>query len=177
MARALGRSLFAAVLLACAWPTQASPLLSLILSIAQQVASQPDPAPAMPVVELPPTYPGTTVEPATLRRLIDDSFLYLSAEQRDQVFEALNAELLKPANAALRGPIIEHFTERALQVRAAQLRLGELTFREKQMLADELRREAQSLPEAELEQLRQTLEKGLLPVPSDLNQLLLAALD
>ena len=122
-------------------------------------------------------FAGTTVEPATLRRLIDDSFLYLSAERRDQVFEALNAELLKPANAALRGPLIEHFTERALEVRAAQLRLAGLSYGEKQMLATELRREAHALPEAELDKLRLTLEKGLLPVPSDLNQLLLAALD
>ena len=101
MAKVLGRSLFFAVLLAFAWPAHASPLLSLILSIAQEVASQLEAKPATPVSDLPQTYPGTTVEPATLRRLIDDSFLYLSAERRDQVFEALNAELLKPANAAL----------------------------------------------------------------------------
>ena len=69
MARVLGRSLFFAVLLAFVCPAQASPLLSLILSIAQEVASQPEARPATTVVVLPETYPGTTVEPATLRRL------------------------------------------------------------------------------------------------------------
>ena len=65
MAKVLGRSLFFAVLLAFAWPAHASPLLSLILSIAQEVASQPEAKPAPPVTDLPQTYPGTTVEALT----------------------------------------------------------------------------------------------------------------
>ena len=121
MARVLGRSLFFAVLLALSLPARADPLLMLLLNIAQTMASLPPP-PAAPIM-LPETYPGTTVEPAVLRRIIDDSFMYLSFSQRGEVFDALNAEILKPQNAAVRGPMIEAFTRKALEIRAAQLKL------------------------------------------------------
>jgi hypothetical protein len=179
MAKVLRRSLFFAVSLAFAWPAHADPLLMFLVSIAKEIAvasASQNPAP-IAAVEAPTTYPGTMVEPEILRRLIDDSFLYLSPDQRAEIFEALHAQLLKPENAAMRGPIIENFAQRALQVRAAQQRLEKLTYSEKTHLAAEFQKEVKSLPEEDAAQLRQAMEKGLLPVPSDLNQLLLAAFD
>ena len=177
MARVLGRSLLFAVLLALSLPARADPLLMFLISMAKEIASVPAAKPADALPMLPATYPGTTVEPQILRRLIDDSFLYLSASQRAEVFEALNAELMKPANAAMRAPMIEEFARRALEVRAAQLRLAELSYGQKKLLASEFSQEVRSLPEEELGPLRQALEKGLLPIPADLGRLLLAALD
>ena len=177
MAGVLRRSLFFAVLLAFAWPARADPLLKFLFTVAREIALNQVQAPAAVRVEVPATYPGTTVEPALLKRLIDDSFGYLSEAQRAEVFDALNAELLKPGNAAVRGPTIEFFAHRALQVRAAQQHLARLSDGEKERLAREFREEAKTLSPEDASQLRQALEKGLLPVPSDLGERLLAALD
>jgi len=147
-----------------------------IISIAQEIAAKAGKSqPAAPAADLPELYPGTTVPVAVLRRLIDDSFIYLSPEQRSEIFGALHAELMKPQNFAIRASTIEYFAHRALQVRAAQLRLAQLSSREKEFLADEFREELKSIPAEEQQNLRTVVEKGLLPVPSDLNDLLLAA--
>lgn len=172
-----------ALLLAGAPPAAAAdPILMFLLSMAREMAfsaikraarnSAQGPA---PVVRN--TYPGTVVEPGELRRLIDDSFTYLSDAQREEVFDALHRALLEPKNAALRGPMIEYFAHRALAVRAAQIRLAQLSYREMQMLADEFRAELIAIPSAERDKLRDVLNQRLLPVPSDLNQLLLAVLE
>ena len=177
MTRALGRTLFFTLLLTCALPARADPILMLLLGMARDMATQPKTAAVAPVEALPELYPGTTVPPALLKRLIDDCFLYLSAAQRTEIFDGLNAELLKPANFAVRAAMIEYFAHRALHVRATQLRLGQLSYREKQFLAEQFRQEIKALPEEETRELRGILERGLLPVPADLNQLLLATLD
>ena len=177
MARALGRTVFFALVFSCALPARAAdPVLNFLLGIAREMTILPAPAASAAVpMDLPEVYPGTTVPPGVLKRLIDDSFLYLKAEQRAEIFDALNAELLKPKNFAVRAPMIEYFAHRALQVRAAQLRLGQLSYREKQFLAEEFRQELKGLPEEEMRDLRSVIERGLLPVPADLNELLLAA--
>jgi hypothetical protein len=172
---ALGTRLVFALLLAAALPARAAdPVLTFLLGMAREMMAQPKAA-AVPAPELPEVYPGTTVQPVLLKRLIDDSFLYLAAPQRAEIFDALNAELLKPKNFAVRASMIEYFAYRALQVRAAQLRLGQLSLREKQFLVEEFRQELKALPEEDAVQLRDMLHRGLLPVPADLNQLLLAA--
>ena len=176
MAKVLGRSLFFAFLLALSWPARADPLLMFLLSMAKEMATMPAAPSALPQ-PLPETYPGTTVEPRRLRGLIDESFVYLSQAQRAEVFEALNAELLKPQNAAIRGPMLEQFAQRALEVRLAQERLEKLSAQEKRILATEFQKEVKALPPEDLLQVRQAVEKNVLPVPSDLNRLLLAAFE
>ena len=134
-------------------------------------------APELAMPDLSKVYPGTTVEPDVLRQLIDDSFMYLSGGQRQEIFDALHAALLNPKNAAVHGTMIEYFAEKALTVRAAQLKLAQLPWREKQRMAEEFKSELAALPEEDQAQLGEILRSGLLPVPSDLNQLLLAAFD
>lgn len=146
-----------------------------IMSVAQEIALKAGKAAPPAPAELPEVYPGTTVPVAVLRRLIDDSFIYLSSSQRTEIFDALHAELMKPQNFAIRASTIEYFAHRALQVRAAQLRLAQLSTREKEFLAEEFKQELKSVPPEEQQNLRHVVEQGLLPVPSDLNQLLLAA--
>ena len=97
--------------------------------------------------------------------------------QRREIFESLHAALADPKNAAVRAPMIEYFATRALTVREAQRRLSQLSTREKERLAGEFGREIASLSAAEQAQLGELLRKGLLPVPSDLNQLLLTAFE
>lgn len=177
----LVKGLLFAVLLAVAWPARsAEPVLMFLLGFARNLAESHQAAPRT-VEPLPPVistaYPGTTVEPAILKRLIDDSFLYLTSEQRDEIFLTLHAELMKPGNYAVRGPMIEHFAQRALQVRAAQMSLANLSSREKQVMAAEFAKEVKSLPAEEAGKIRQALQKRLLPVPAELNQLFLTAID
>jgi len=134
-------------------------------------------APALPMPDLSRVYPGTTVEPDHLRRLIDDSFLYLADGQRREIFDTLHAALIDPKNAAVRGAMIQYFAEKALTVRAAQLKLAQLSWRDKQRMAEEFKAELAALPAEDQTQLGELLRSGLLPVPSDLNQLLRAAFD
>lgn len=164
-------------------PAAADPLLMFLIGIAREMITDHATSPrgkAEPerfIPDLAKVYPGTSVEPEHLRRLIDDSFLYLGDGQRKEIFDALHAALLDPRNAAVRGTMIEYFAEKALTVRAAQLKLAQIPWREKQRMAEEFKSELAALPEEDQVQLGQLLRSGLLPVPSDLNQLLLAAFD
>jgi hypothetical protein len=166
-----------AVLLACAFPARADPLVMFLLGIARDMAlkaieermNRPAPEPEV--------YGGTTVQPAHLRQLIHDSFLHLSTDQREEIFQALNAELVKPENFTLRAQIIEYFSHQALQVRIAHMQLAQLNSAQMQRLAFEFRKGIRGMPEEDMKQLRGTLQRGLLPVPPDLNRLLLAQFD
>lgn len=184
MGRALRRGvLFTLLFAGVAAPASADPILMFLIGIARDMvlehANRPpsSAAPAVPLPDFGRVYPGTSVEPEVLRRLIDDSFLYLSDRQRQEIFDQLHAALLNPKNAAVRGTMIEYFAERALAVRAAQLRLARMPYSEKQRVAAEFKAELATLPVEDRDQLGQLLRSGLLPVPNDLNQLLLAAFD
>ena len=153
----------------------------LLLGIAREMAfnyirerlaapRDPDPPP------MPTAYPGTTVEPAHVRRLIDEGFGYLSRGQRDEVFESLHASLMDPKNAAVRASMIEYFADRAIAMRAAQDRLASLSGSEKSRLAAEFRQEVAELPPEEADQLADLLRRRVLPVPRDLNDMLLSEL-
>ena len=169
-----------ALLLGCAIPAiAADPILMLLLSAAREIAfaaardrlAAPSEPPAAAT-----TYPGTSVEPAHVRRLIDEAFGYLSETQRQEVFDSLHAELMDPKNAAVRGPMIEYFAHKAIAVREARDRLANLSQLEKARLAAEFKEQVAALPDAEAAQLADLLRRHLLPVPSDLNEMLLAAL-
>jgi hypothetical protein len=154
----------------------------LLLGIARdmieaQVAKPRRAPPARQGPDMALVYPGTTVEPAQLRRLIDESFLYLSESQRKEIFDSLHEALKEQKNAALRSPMIHYFAEKAVTVRAAQEKLAQLSSGEKESLAADFRKEIAGLSADEQAQLGELLRNGLLPLPSDLNQMLLAAFD
>lgn len=163
-------------------PAAADPILMFLLSAARELVQahaarvRAAPAPAV-VPDTSRDYPGTGVEPEHLRRLIDDSFIYLSEAQRKEIFDSLHEALMDPRNAAVRGTMIQYFAEKALTVRAAQLKLAQLSARDKERLAAEFKKEIAGLSDEDQTQLGRLLRSGLLPVPSDLNQLLLAAFD
>lgn len=163
-------------------PAAADPIVMFLIGIARdlieaQITRSRNAPAAQFVPDLSRVYPGTGVEPDHVRRLIDDSFLYLSEAQRKEIFESLNAALMDPKNAAVRGTMIEYFAEKALTVRAAQLKLAQLSSRDKERLAAEFRKEITALSDEDQTQLGELLRSGLLPVPTDLNQMLLAAFD
>ncbi len=166
---------------AVAWPGVASadPLIFFLMSAAKEIATSAiTRAMNAPPVPVPPvdTYPGTAVEPETLRQVIEDSFAYLSSNQRAEIFESLNTMLLDPKLGPARANLIEYFLHKALAVRTAQIELGKLSYADKERLALEFKRETADLSEDDRRHLLTLLEQNLLPVPSDLNQLLLAQL-
>ena len=183
MGRFLRRGvLFTLLFAGVAAPASADPLVMFLLSIARHmIEAHAARTPAAPAPELVPdisrVYPGTSVEPEHLRRLIDDSFLYLNDAQRREIFDALHAKLSDPKNAAVRGAMIEYFATKALTVRAAQIRLSQMSWREKELLAGEFKKEIASLSAEDQAELGELLRRGLLPVPNDLNQLLLSAFE
>jgi hypothetical protein len=181
MGRRIQRSLFFALLLAFALPARAAdPVLMLLMSVARGViesaarrrAAQPAPALPAPVQ----IYPGTTVLPEQVRRMIDESFGYLAESQRREIFDSVHATLTDPKTAGMRAPLIEYFADRAHAVREAQTRLALLTQREKAALASDFRRTVATLTDEEVAQFAHLLRQGLLPIPADLNEMLLAAL-
>lgn len=179
MSPALRRVAF--LFFAAVWPAvaNADPLIFFLMSAAKEIASsaiaKAGSAPALTPIPAPEaTYPGTAVEPETLRRIIDDSFAYLSSSRRAEIFDSLNTMLLDPKLGAERAPLIEYFLHKALAVRAAQIELGKLTYAQKEGLARRFRHETAGLPDEDRRQLQKLLEEHLLPVPADLNQMLLA---
>jgi hypothetical protein len=163
-------------------PASADPILMFLLGIAREMiekqAAKPRNAPpAEYMPDLAKVYAGTSVEPDQLRRLIDDSFTYLGDAQRKEIFDSLNGALADPKNAAVRGAMIQYFVEKALTIRAAQMKLAQLSSSEKEYLAAGFRKEFDSLSAEEQTQLGGLLRNRLLPIPNDLNQLLLAAFD
>lgn len=181
MKRWLRSAALASLLAVAAMPALAiDPMAMFLLGIARDMVISyanrgPLPPEEQPMPDLKLVYPGTTVEPETLRRLIDDSFMYLSDGQRREIFEQLHTALMDPKNAAVRGPMIDYFAQRALTIRAAQRHLGQLSWREKERLAVEFKAGYDSLPPEEQKQLAEVVRRGLLPVPQDLGELLAAA--
>ena len=173
--------LFTLLFAGVAAPAAADPLVMLLIGIARDMIVEHANRPRTPAPEYVPdlerVYKGTIVEPDHLRRLIDDSFPYLGDTQRKEIFDSLNDALANPKNAAVRGVMIQYFVDKALTIRAAQIRLSELSWREKERLASEFRKELTTLSAEDQAQLGTLLRAGLLPVPTDLNQLLLAAFD
>jgi len=188
MDRAFRRVVFAFLLLAFAAPAAAmDPILMFVFSVAKEMiqanaARAPDakPLPDMGMASLPDfpkVYPGTMIEPAHLRQLIDDCFPYLSGSRRAEIFDALNAGLLDPKNAPVRASMIDYFAEKAFAVKAAQQRLEQMSTKEKEHLAGEFRKEVAGLPPEERARVAGLLREGLLPVPSDFNRMLLGAVE
>jgi hypothetical protein len=182
--RLIRRGILSALLALSLAPAPAyafDPLLMMLLGIARDMVlaagTQPRAKPQSPLSDPNSVYQGTLVEPGQLRALIDDCFAYLDTAQRREIFDSLNEALLNPKNAAVRAPMIEYFAERAMAVRATHYRLSMLTTHEKQTLVAEFRAATAGMPKDEQKQLGEVLRKGLLPLPSDLNQLFIAALD
>jgi hypothetical protein len=170
------------LLLAFTAPAHAlDPMVMFLLSVAREVITASvraqKAAPLLPVPETSTRYPGTSVEPADMRRVIDECFSYLSESQRGEIFEALHARLLNPKNAAVRTSTIEYFISRAVAVREAKQRLAGLSASERERLIIEFKVAVSTMPAEDAEQLAGLLRQRILPVPDELGAELLAAID
>ena len=117
---------------------------------------------------LPPT------EGQWVRSLIDESFVHLSSQQRDELYASLLRMLNDPRHAEVRSTILAEFTGQAVAMRDAQRRLAGLTPDQMKSLAVEARREYERLPPQQRKEMLQVLQHGIPGMPSTLNDLILA---
>jgi hypothetical protein len=182
MRRALRNALLSCIVLGtlCAAPARAfDPITMILFGIAREImyeAFENSLRPRQPNEQpLPEVYPGTMVEPRKLHDMIDESFFYLSERRRDEIFLAFHEELIKPKNAVVRASMIQYFTERAYAVRNAIDRLSKLTEPEMRQVTAQFAAQVRTLTPEERLQLGRVLDEGLLPVPPDLNRMLVVA--
>lgn len=129
-----------------------------------------------------PPIAGWPVEPAPvqgtdeagLKSLIDESFLYLTSAQRDAVHAGLMKVITEPQNATIKQQIIAEFRIKAKAVRDLYVILDRLSWAEKKTLAAQAREQYMKLPGNQRRELLDVLRAGILPVPRDLNDIMLA---
>lgn len=118
--------------------------------------------------------PQPTTESERLKRLIDDSFIHLGAQQRADLHASLMQMLDDPAHAARRPAILAEFTAQATAVRDSHRRLSRLDDSEMRRIASEAGQEFARLPSEQRQPLLQALERGIPGLPRTLSELMLA---
>lgn len=109
-----------------------------------------------------------------LRTLIDEGFVHLSSAQHEEVFASVKRVLSDPKNAAMRPYIVQELAIKASAVRQAHEQLTNLSQAQKRAIAAEARTEYEKLPPDERQQMFQVLQSGVVPLPRDLNEMILA---
>ena len=145
-----------------------------IITAAAKAAYESSQPPAPP--------PGTIVFPAhpydlddqKLRTLIDEGFVHLTSAQRDEVFAGVKRGLSDPKNASVRFHIIEELALKAAAVRQAHEQLNNLPQARKSSIAAEAREEYLKLTPDERRQMIAVLQSGVMPIPRDLNDMILS---
>jgi hypothetical protein len=141
-----------------------------IESATQQQPAQPQFAPRPPMV----APPQTSSEGAWLKGLIDESFLHLGPEQREELHASLQKMLGDPRNAAVRSEIIAEFTRQAISMRDAHRHLSRLSETDMRRVAEDARGEFERLPADQRKQLLQALQQGVPGMPRALHDMMLA---
>ena len=138
---------------------------------AYESAQQPPQPPAGPIVFPPHPY---DLDEQKLRTLIDEGFVHLTAAQRDEVFTSVKRILAEPKNFAIRFHIIEELALKASAVRQAHENLNNLSDSRKRSIVSEAREAYEALPPEERQQMIAVLQSGVVPIPRDLNEMMLA---
>ena len=114
------------------------------------------------------------IDDQKLRALIDEGFVHLTRTQRDEVFASAKRILAGTDNTAQRAALVQELALKASAVRQAHEHLSALSLAEKRALAIEARGEYQKLPAEERHQMMQVLQAGIVPLPRDLSEMILA---
>jgi hypothetical protein len=159
----------------------ADPLLMFVLGFAKNLiesaieADAAKPAPTAVVTAPLPKAPAH-MDAADLRVVVDESFGYLTAAQRDELLAGLDKALSDPANAPYRDAILAQFLGVARQVSFARQQLERLSPEDKQALTQRFVRNYRALSPEYQQAVSQQLRARALPLPADLNDMMLAAL-
>lgn len=162
----------------------AEPLLMFLLGFAQNLMSsaiearnkQPRSDPVIVPVPVQPAKPPASMDEADLRALIDDSFGYLSRTQRAELMAGLDKALSDPATKAYRETIITQFVNVARQIQFTHGQLARLSTEDKQAVANRFATNFRTLSPEQQQALLGQLRLNALPLPSDLNDMMLTAL-
>lgn len=114
------------------------------------------------------------IDDQKLKTLIDEGFVHLTAAQRNEVYVAVRRTLADPQNAAIRNHLVQELAVKAAAVREAHEQLSNLPPARKRAIVAEARGEYEKLPLAERQQMLQVLQSGIVPLPQDLNDMILA---
>jgi len=168
-------------------PAHADPVLMFFLGFAKNLIEssieanakkqKPAPVPNAPVA-LPrglPAKPAASLTPDDLRALVEDSFAYLDRQQRAELLTGLEKALADPANAAQRELMLEQFVGVARQVGFTHRQLQALSDAQKSALARQFAANYRNLAPEQQRALEQQLRLRALPLPSDLNEMMLTA--
>jgi hypothetical protein len=137
-------------------------------AIESGATSSPQAARPPASVSLPPA------ETDRIRRLIDESFVHLRPEQRQELHSSLMGILDDPKNAGQRGQILAAFTAQAEATRQSHVQLSRLTDDEMRTVAAGARVEFARLPPDQRREMLQALERGVPGMPRTLHEMILA---
>lgn len=142
-------------------------------AIESAVTSPPQVArPASAAAALPAPQPAP--EGQWLKGLIDESFIHLGPQQREELYASLQKMLNDPKNAAVRADLIAEFTRQAVAMRDAHRHLARLSEADMKLVAAEARAEFEKLPPEQRRQMMQALQHGVPGMPRALNDMILA---
>jgi hypothetical protein len=117
--------------------------------------------------------PGAS-EDERLRALIDESFVHLTAQQRDELYTSFMKIVNDPANAARRQVLIAQFTIQANNLRDAHRILSRMSDADMRGIVAQARLEYEKLPPEQREQMIRVLQRGVPGMPQALNQMMLS---
>jgi hypothetical protein len=129
-----------------------------------------------PTVPQPAMKPPARMDEADLRALVDESFVYLTRAQRDELLAGLNKALSDPENTAQRDAILTEFVSVARKIRFTHRQLNRLSEEQKRTVARRFAEHVRSLTPDQQHALLERLRLHALPLPADLNEMMLAAL-
>lgn len=154
-------------------------IISAGIESAAERATQAHSASQRPSPSLPglygPLFSG--FDDAQLRRLIDEGFVHLTSAQRDEVYIGVRNIVADPKNAADVPGIIAELANKGSAVRQAHEQLNALSFAQKRRIAADAREEYEKMPLETREQMASVLRQRLVPLPSDLTDLILSEFD
>lgn len=149
---------------------------NLIESAIEENAARQPPRIAIVPAPAPPPKPAARMDENDLRALVDESFGYLTAAQRAELLAGLEKALADPANRPYREAIIMQFVGVARQVSFTHRSLDRLSADDKRALAERFAANYRSLAPEQQQALTQQLRARALPLPADLNDMMLSAL-
>lgn len=126
------------------------------------------------VLGMPPSLPPGATESERLTALIDESFIHLTPQQREELYGNLMKIVNDPGNAAQRQVLIAQFTIQANNLRDAHRILGQMSDADMRGVVAQARREYEKLPAEQREQMLQVLRRGIPGVPRSLSEMMLA---
>jgi len=127
----------------------------------------PTARPPAAALSLPPA------ETDRIRRVIDESFVHLRPEQRQELHSSLMRILDDPKNAGERAQILSAFTARAEATRQSHLQLSRLTEDQMRTVASEARVEYARLPPDQRREMLEALERGVPGMPRTLHEMII----